>query len=194
MKHIIGLLAMLLPILSGAQSPPVKALTIGDTVPDITITNVYNYSASTIHLSDLKGKLVILDFWATWCSGCIQELPVLDSLQKDFPDKVQILLISHEGAKTKAEGANRIKSFFSKWKEKNNGPVSLPSTLEMNDSLLKLFPHIFIPHYVWIAGNRKVIAITSSTEVNQQNIRAILNGSPVSMPLKSDKFPSHPQN
>jgi len=61
--------AMLLPLLSGAQAPPVKALSIGDTVPDITIANVYNYRSSTIRLSDLKGKLVILDFWSTWCTN-----------------------------------------------------------------------------------------------------------------------------
>ena len=73
MKYIIGVMVILLPILSGAQSQPVKALKIGDTVPDITITSVYNYPASTIHLSDLKGKLVILDFWATWCSYKIWE-------------------------------------------------------------------------------------------------------------------------
>ena len=54
MKLIIAFMGMLLPILAGAQSPPVKALSIGDAVPDITITNVYNYPASTIRLSDLK--------------------------------------------------------------------------------------------------------------------------------------------
>ena len=103
-----------------AQQPALKSITIGDTVPDITITHVYNYHDSTIKLSGLKGKLVILDFWATWCSGCVQELPKLDSLQKEFANKMQILLINQEGSKTKADDETRIKAFFSKWKEKYN--------------------------------------------------------------------------
>ena len=99
---------MLLPILSGAQSPPIKALTIGDTVPDITITNVYNYPASTIHLSDLKGKLVILDFWSTWCGACIEAFPKMEKLQKEFGDQLQVILVNtYEG-----DTIQRVKSFF----------------------------------------------------------------------------------
>jgi thiol-disulfide isomerase/thioredoxin len=73
---------MLLPILCGAQSPPVRALTVGDTVPDITIRNVYNYPDSVIKLSDLKGKLTILDFWATWCGSCLSAFPEMHDLKK----------------------------------------------------------------------------------------------------------------
>ena len=192
MKLIYCLMILLWPFLSTGQT--VRPLSIGDTVPDITLTNVYNYPSSTIKLSDLKGKLVILDFWATWCSGCVQELPKLDSLQKEFDNKMQILLINQEGAKTKADDETRIKAFFNKWKEQYNRVIALPSTLQINDSVVKLFPHMFIPHYVWITRNRKVIAITSSEEINSKNIRAILNGSVTKMPLKSDRFPSHPQN
>jgi len=194
MKYIIGLLAMLLPILSGAQSLPVKPLTIGDAVPDITVTNVYNYPASKIHLSDLKGKLVILDFWAVWCTGCIQGIPKLDSLQKEFQNKLQVILINEEGEKSRTENEYKTKAFFDNWIKKSNGSFSIPYSLNRIDRLDKRFPHIFIPHYVWIASNGKVIAITSSEQVNRQNIAAILNGLPGKMPLKSDRFPSHTQN
>lgn len=47
-----------------AQQPTLNPLTKLDTIPDITITHVYNYHASTIHLSDLRGKPALLDFWA----------------------------------------------------------------------------------------------------------------------------------
>jgi thiol-disulfide isomerase/thioredoxin len=190
---LLGVLAILC-LLARAQQPALKPLSIGDTIPDITITNVYNYPASTIHLSDLKGKLVILDFWAVWCTGCIQGIPKLDSIQKEFQNKLQVILVNDEGERSTIENENKTKAFFSNWKIKSNGSFALPSSLKRIDSLEKLFPHIFIPHYVWIDGNRKVIAITSSEEVNRQNIRAILNGLRSTMPLKSDRFPSHPQN
>jgi thiol-disulfide isomerase/thioredoxin len=192
MKYMIGLVAMLLPLLSGAQSP-VKALHIGDIVPDITLTNVYNYPSSTIRLSDLKGKLVILDFWAVWCTGCIQAVPKLDSLQKEFQNKLQVILVNEEGEKSSAENEFKTTAFFHKWMKKCNGSFALPYALKRIDRLDKLFPHIFIPHYVWISEG-KVIAITSSEEVTYQNISTLLKGLPSVMHLKSDKFPSNSQN
>ena len=188
MKYIMGLLAMLLPLLSRAQSPPVKPLTIGDTVPDITITSVYNYPASTIHLSDLKGKLVILDFWATWCGGCVQSIPKLNTLQKKFPKKLFVLLLNNQGGKSRAEQEKKIKAFFMNIKPKIKEALVLPAGLERIDTLDKLFPHTFIPHYVWIGPRGEVLAITSSDEITKQNICAVLKGRPNKMNVKADKF------
>lgn len=187
MKHIIGLLAMLLPIFCGAQSSPVRALSIGDTVPDITLTNVYNYPDSVIRLSDLKGKLVILDFWATWCNGCVLQLPLLDSIQKEFDDNLKIFLISNEGGKSEQINEYKIKEFYKKWANRTGELLSLPTTLESNHLLNQLFHHVFIPHYVWLSDKMQIIAITSSEEVNRENIREVLNGLPVNMNQKSDK-------
>jgi thiol-disulfide isomerase/thioredoxin len=163
--------AMLLPILCGAQSPPLKVLTIGDTVPDITITNVYNYPASTIHLSDLKGKLVILDFWSTWCGSCIEAFPKMEKLQKEFGDKIQIILVNvfpHDDAQ-------KVSVFFAKRKEHTGDSLSLPYSL-LQSAIAPYFPFRFIPHYVWIDANRKIIAITSQDEATPENIMAALHG------------------
>ena len=188
MKLIIGLLGLLLPILSGAQSPPVRALSIGDTVPDITITNVYNYPTSTIKLSDLKGKLVILDFWATWCGSCIQALPRLNALQKKYQDKLFIFLVNNEARKTAAEDIKNIRSTFSVIKSVVKDEFVLPTNLARDSSLDQLFPHGLLPHYVWIAPNGKIIAITSSAEVTDKNIKDILKGRRVELPLKNDRL------
>lgn len=73
-------MAILLPILSPAQSTSILPLTIGDKVPDIVLNHVINYKAGDIKLSDFKGKLVILDFWSSWCGACIALFPHMDSL------------------------------------------------------------------------------------------------------------------
>jgi thiol-disulfide isomerase/thioredoxin len=52
-------------------------------------------SGQTIDLSNLKGKYVILDFWAPWCAPCIAEMPVFDSIYKTYgPDKIEIISIN----------------------------------------------------------------------------------------------------
>ena len=57
--------------------------------PDFTVQD----DAHTVSLGQFKGKVVILNFWATWCAPCLDELPSLEQLGKQLP-AVQILAVS----------------------------------------------------------------------------------------------------
>lgn len=54
-----------------------------------------------IKLSDYKGKIVILDFWATWCGPCRRGIPDLISIQKEFKNDVVVIGISLDAESTK---------------------------------------------------------------------------------------------
>ena len=153
-----------------------RTLNIGDQCPDFIFKNIIRSSNSVAKLSDFKGKLVILDFWATWCSPCINALPEMDSLQNLFKDKLMILPITKE-KKSIAE------DFF-----KSNPIVKgnkLPSVTE--DTLLyKYFPHNAIPHEIWIDGTGKVIAITKGIDVNRTTILQALEGKKIDVKNKED--------
>ncbi len=181
MKYLIGLVAMLLPLLSSAQSPPVKALGIGDTVPDITLTNVYNYPSSAIRLSDLKGKLVILDFWSTWCTNCIVAFPESQKLQEQFADKIQIILVNV----FKHDDKDKVNSMFERNKASTGFTLKLPYSL-LQSSLVDYFPFKYIPHYVWIGKNGKIIATTSQDELNALNVANALHNNVAGIHIKKD--------
>lgn len=63
---------------------------IGSKAPDFTVKD----SDRSVALHDLKGKPVILNFWATWCAPCIEEMPSLVQLQKKIGDRAVILAVS----------------------------------------------------------------------------------------------------
>ncbi len=69
----------------------IKAETQMQTVPDFTITTL---DQKTLTLSDLKGRTVILNFWATWCAPCVVEFPKLAALAHANPDITLIFLSS----------------------------------------------------------------------------------------------------
>jgi thiol-disulfide isomerase/thioredoxin len=65
---------------------------IGSAAPDFAITD----SQKTVKLSDFHGKPVMLNFWASWCAPCVQEMPSLVQLQKQLGNKVTIIAVSED--------------------------------------------------------------------------------------------------
>ncbi|MCW5978570.1 MAG: TlpA family protein disulfide reductase [Bryobacteraceae bacterium] len=62
---------------------------VGDKAPDFSIRAD---SGQTISRGDFGGRLLVLNFWATWCPPCIEEMPSLDEFQKQFRDAGVVVL------------------------------------------------------------------------------------------------------
>jgi thiol-disulfide isomerase/thioredoxin len=155
-----------------------KELRIGDTCPDVGLKLV-NYFVTTAKLSDFKGKVVILDFWGTWCAPCVASFTKLDSIQGIFKDKVQVISVTDERNAI-------VQEFFRKYsKVKKVKPVSV-----VEDTVLsKLFPHTTVPHYVWLDQKGKVCAITYSEDVNVKNIQNFIDNANFDFAVKKEPKP-----
>lgn len=79
------------------------ALKVGDPLPDLTTFKLEGKLPES-----LKGKVVILDFWASWCQPCAKSFPVLDELQKKYGDKLVVIGVSVD------ESTDKMQKFLSK--------------------------------------------------------------------------------
>lgn len=150
------------------NSRQVVPLKVGDPVPDVLIKRIENYGTSQAQLSDFKGKLLILDFWASWCGACISMLPRIDSLQRQFDDKIQILPVAYQSSEV-------INKFLDRYQKKSGRRIVLPEV--MSDTVLHaMFPHTYLPHYVWISTEGKVLTITGMEDMNAGSIKKVLEG------------------
>jgi peroxiredoxin len=82
------------------QAIQVPALTVGDSAPDFELPQ----SNIAQRLSELKGKWIYLDFWASWCAPCRQSFPWMNSMQNKYAGKnIQILAINVDAKKSDAD-------------------------------------------------------------------------------------------
>lgn len=84
-------------LISSEPSSKITFMKEGDKAPNFSLKSV---DGKTIKLSDYKGKIVILDFWATWCPPCRRGVPDLISIQKEFKKDVVVIGISLDREKT----------------------------------------------------------------------------------------------
>jgi thiol-disulfide isomerase/thioredoxin len=181
-KTILILVMAALCLISRAQNTAITPLKPGEKVPaylwNAQLTTLNGQGKETkITLKQYQGKLLILDFWATWCSSCIAGFAKLEKLQTHFSEDIKILLITDEPA-------SKVSPFLEK--RKNRGQTLKLETV-ISDSLLKsTFPHHLIPHYVWIDSSGTVISTTASGEVNEKTITAMLTGNQSGIREKQD--------
>ena len=63
---------------------------VGRSAPDFTVSD----SQRTVSLHDYKGQVVVLNFWASWCAPCIEEMPSLIQMQHNMRDRVTVVAVA----------------------------------------------------------------------------------------------------
>ena len=140
--------AVAMPQQAKAQKDDIASTTLinkGDKAPDFTVEMV---DGSEVTLSKLKGKVVVVNFWATWCPPCRQELSHLKADVLDvFGDKITVLPIS------RGENITTVEAFMQKMN------YTFPVGLDIDQSIYQKYASNYIPRSFVIDSEGKVVYV-----------------------------------
>jgi peroxiredoxin len=112
--------------------------------PEFTLEDL---TSSQVSLTDLRGKVVLLNFWATWCGPCQEEMPSLESLYRRYQDKNFVVL----GVSLDEEGWAAIDAFTKRI------PVTFPILLDAKQATSDLYQVYRIPETYLIDTNGQIV-------------------------------------
>jgi cytochrome c biogenesis protein CcmG/thiol:disulfide interchange protein DsbE len=94
MRHFLLLAAFLVCMLAGCDRGA-RPEVVGKPAPDFRVTD----EDRSVALSDLRGKTVVLNFWASWCPPCVEETPSMIAMQEKMKGQVTIFAVSTDASR-----------------------------------------------------------------------------------------------
>jgi thiol-disulfide isomerase/thioredoxin len=132
-----------------------------DTPPEINLKGWINHAPT--NLAGLKGKIVVLDFWATWCKPCIGAIPKTNALMEKYADKVVIIGICHP---------NDLGKLAALVKDKG---IKYPVALDTDGAAAKAYAIDGYPDYYIIDQTGKLRLADCSNGSVEDAIKALLD-------------------
>ena len=149
-----------------APAPPI-GVSIGNLAPDFQLTT---FTGDNISLWGLRGKPVLLNFWATWCGPCKFEMPFLQQIHESYSDKGLVLLAVDFGEKP-----DKIQKFM----DTNNVTLTMPMPMDTDGKvttktyLVGALPTTFLIDKEGII-RQKVIGAFANKEAIENELKKIM--------------------
>ena len=134
-----------------------------NTAPDFT---VLDKDGNTVRLSDKFGKPVVINFWATWCPPCKQELPDFDKLSKEYGDRIVFMMVNlTDGYRDTVDGTKRFVS---------GKGYTFPVYFDTKDNAASAYNVSSIPQTTFIDAKGNIYT-TRIGAMNEATLRIYLN-------------------
>ncbi len=150
-----------------------ESVQVGSLAPNFDINILTKEGTVKRNIKDYRGKVVILEFWATFCGPCMPAMDHLADLQFKFQKDLEVINVTDE----------------ERWKVVNflkKRPTFLPIAIDTDKSINQLFYHQLMPHTVIIDPQGYIKAITSPEEVTEEVIYLAKSGAILTVKTKAE--------
>lgn len=156
---LLGLLAILALGLRRAQQGPV---TVGQKVPNFSLTT---FDGQEIHLADLEGKVVVLNFWASWCKPCEQEAADLEAAWRSYQDSGEVVFLGIDYVDTEPEALAYLEKF----------EITYPNGPDLRTKISQAFRIRGVPETYFIDQENKLAYVQIGPFSSLAQIRSVVD-------------------
>ncbi|GAC1532072.1 MAG: hypothetical protein NVS3B15_12000 [Sediminibacterium sp.] len=136
-----------------------KVYVTGDKVNDFPVGTVLNDKTQAVRFYQLRGELTVLDFFGTWCAPCIKAIPHLQELQRHFPGKLNIVLVSTETPQILAGFISKRPGF------------PFPMIVDADQAITALFQPPSYPYTIVMNKEGMIIAVSNAAALTENAVK-----------------------
>jgi cytochrome c biogenesis protein CcmG/thiol:disulfide interchange protein DsbE len=158
----IGLFALLALLAVGMLRNQEGPVTVGETVPDFTLTT---FEGEQISLADLKDKVVVLNFWASWCKPCEEEAADLETAWRIYEPGGEVVFLGVDYVDTETEAQIYLEKF----------DITYPNGPDLRTKISQAFRIRGVPETYIIDKNGKLAAFKISPFLSLAEIQGMID-------------------
>lgn len=156
---LIGLIVLFALQMKNAKQ---DTLEIGTTIPDFTVTT---FSGETYQKSQLAGKVILLNFWSSWCATCDEEGAILEEVWQEVKESGDIVFIGVNYVDTEKDSL----AFLEKY------GITFPNGPDMGSRISRMFKVEAVPETYIIGRDGRLAAIMIGAFQSAEEIHAALD-------------------
>jgi len=163
----IALIALLAIVALGLKRAQQGTVQPGDTIPDFTLAlfDGYQYEGrSEVKLSELRGKVVVINFWASWCKPCEQEAAEMESAWRTYQEGGQVIFLGADYVDTEPEARGYLTKF----------EITYPNGPDLGTRISQFFRIKGVPETYFIDQDGKLVYVQVGPFTSEAQIHAII--------------------
>jgi cytochrome c biogenesis protein CcmG/thiol:disulfide interchange protein DsbE len=158
----IGIFALLALLAFGLLRNQEGPVTVGETVPDFTLTT---FEGDQISLEELQGKVVVLNFWASWCKPCEEEAADLEAAWRIYAPRGDVVFLGVDYVDTETEAMVYLEKF----------DITYPNGPDLRTEISQAFRIRGVPETYIIGKDGKLAAFKISPFISLAEIQSMID-------------------
>ena len=167
--YLFGVLVTLIAMAPSSAEPPPEAAPPLDLEVSLTGPPLEQLSGQA-----LQGRVVVIEFWATWCAPCVQAIPHWNELVEALVDEPIVFLSVSD------EDDERVRRFLEK------RPIRGAVVLDTDRDMFEAYGVTAIPHTVLVDAEGRVRAVTQPSDVQVEHLQSLLAGATPQVEPRTD--------